>query len=45
MDESRFAIGDGTVLSTRKRVVWTPDEKRQLDRIARIFNAHGDVLP
>lgn len=44
METSRFAIGDGTILSTRTRVVWTPDEKRQLDRVARIFNAHGDVF-
>lgn len=37
-------VADGPVRLTRIRAVWTPDEKRQLDRIARIFNAHGDVL-
>ena len=36
-------MSDGALLiSNRQRVVWTKDERRPLDRVAKVFNAHGD---
>jgi hypothetical protein len=32
------------LINTRLRVVWTSDERRLLDRLAKIFNMHGDRL-
>jgi hypothetical protein len=32
------------LISTRQRVVWTSDEKKLLNRLSKIFNAHGDKL-
>lgn len=32
------------VTLTRIRAVWTPDDKRQLDRIAKMVHDHGDVF-
>jgi hypothetical protein len=32
----------GLLISTHQRVVWTRDERRLLDRVAKVFNAHGD---
>lgn len=30
--------------NTRQRTVWTRDEKKLLDRLAKVFNMHGDKL-
>jgi hypothetical protein len=35
-------LGDKPEVSTRRRVVWTREEKRRLDRVAADFNRHGD---
>lgn len=35
-------IEAAALINTRVRVVWTMDEKKHLDRVARDFNAHGD---
>lgn len=32
----------GYLISTRRRVVWTIAERRQLDKVAKMFNVHGD---
>lgn len=32
------------LISTRKRVVWTKDEWKVLNRAANVFNSHGDKL-
>jgi hypothetical protein len=32
------------LINTRAREVWTTDERRLLDRLAKIFNMHGDRL-
>lgn len=32
------------LISSRRRVVWTNDERRLFDRVARFVNAHGDKL-
>ena len=32
------------LINTRIRTVWTTDERRLLDRLAKIFNQHGDKL-
>lgn len=37
-------MSDALLINTRTRDVWTYDEKRLLDRLARIFNEHGDKL-
>lgn len=37
-------MSGGLLINTRRRVVWTKDEKRLLDRVAKRFNAHGDKL-
>jgi hypothetical protein len=34
----------GLLISTRQRVVWTRDERKLIDRVAKVFNAHGDKL-
>lgn len=42
---SRFAINPAAPVahqtSTRKREVWTTDEKRKLDRISKLLASHG----
>jgi len=35
---------DTLLISTRRRVVWTTDERKHLDRCAKDFNVHGDKL-
>jgi hypothetical protein len=35
-------LGDKPEVSTRRRVVWTREEKRRLDRVSADFNLHGD---
>lgn len=32
------------LVNTRARVVWTTDEKKLLNRLAKVFNMHGDKL-
>lgn len=40
------SLDDSFVLDLRERirVVWTTDEKKLLNRLAKIFNMHGDRL-
>lgn len=33
---------DALLISTRRRVVWTKDERKLVDRVAKLFNRHGD---
>lgn len=32
------------LITTRERVVWTRDEQKLLNRLSKVFNAHGDKL-
>jgi hypothetical protein len=42
---SATLLTDGAMLiSTRVRTVWTTHERKLLDRLAKVFNMHGDKL-
>lgn len=42
--ESKVNTDAALLITTREREVWMPEEKRLLDRLAKVFNQHGDKL-